>query len=84
MDVDGGKEVGNVVLNDGDMLLGTGLRLDNVEGELLEVVVLCCVVVLGVELMVLSDDDELDEMVVEGMVEELAAAMYPDVTRQSR
>ena len=78
MDVDRVGAVGNVVLDNGDVLFGTGLLLDNVEGGLLEVVVLRSVVVLEVELLVLSDERE--EVVVDGIVEELVAATYPDVT----
>jgi hypothetical protein len=80
VDVDKLELVDNVVADDEEVLLGRVLLLDNVEGEILEVVVLDSVVVLDVELMVLMDELE-SEVVVEGIIEELVAATDQNVIK---
>ena len=75
MDVDE-VEVENAVLDDEKVLLGMVLvlLLDNVEGEILEVVVLRSVVVLDLELVVLSDEEDEGVVVEEDEGEVLAVA----------
>jgi hypothetical protein len=67
------EEVDSAVVMDDDeedveVLLGVVVLLGNVEGEILEVVVLRSVVLVDVELLVLSDEEEVDEESVEELV----------------